>query len=364
MRLPCGTHFDNYRADHAWWRTKFVWVRMLLGFFFLFIVIPYGIPHVIPGVGDYWLSAFNLVGYTVLAALGVQLLIGYTGQITLGHAAPIGFGAFACALSMYLLGVPYIVGIIIAIISAGLLSLLFGLPCVKVKGFYVIMTTMAMQFIVIDIVLTQFLGPLAGRGRGGVLMVEPEMFSLGPWIIYSVKDAYIWMLILVIILQVFMANLMRSKVGRAWAAIRDNDIAAEALGVDIVKYKLLAFFIAGGMGGLAGAYWLTNLSIVSPEHFTFGWSLWLVGVLLIGGCGTMYGAIYGAMFMTLVLELIKLAIVPLAPIWPALSQKFLYLKDIFFGLAIILFLIFEPNGLSYRWWRIKRYIWLWPFPYD
>lgn len=356
MRLPTGVHFDNYQADHAWWKTRFVWLRMVLLFVVLFWVIP-------QFVGDYWLSFLNMVGYTILGAAGVQLLIGYTGLITLGHAAPIGFGAFACALSMYLFDIPYLISFVIGMIAAGLLSLLFGLPCVRVKGFYLIMTTMAMQFITVDVILTQFLGPLAGKGRGGVLAIEPGMFSIGSWVIYSVKDAYLWMVILCVIVQVFMANLLRTRVGRAWMAIRDNDIAAEALGVNIVYYKLLAFFIAGALGGLAGCYWLTNLSIVSPEHFTFSWSLWLVGVILIGGVGSLYGHIFGAIFMTGVLEAVKLALVPLAGMWPGAMEKFLYIKDLVFGLAIILFLIYEPNGLSYRWWQIKNYIHLWPFSY-
>ena len=355
-RLPCGTKFATYRADHAWWQTRFTWIKMLFLAFVLFFIIP-------QFVGGYWITVFNMIGYTILAAMGVQLLIGYVGQITLGHAAPIGFGAFATALSMYLFEVPYLMALLIGAIAGGLLSLLFGLPCIKVKGFYIIMTTLAMQFITVDIILTQFIGPLAGRGRGGVISVEPEMFSIGPWVIYSPLDSYYWMLILVIGMMVSMANLLRTRVGRAWIAIRDNDIAAEALGVNIVRYKLLAFFIAGAMGGIAGGYWLTNLSIVSPEHFLFGWSLWLVGVLLIGGVGSMYGTIYGAMFMTLVLEGIKLALIPLAFTFPAIAGKFLYFKHFFFGLAIILFLIYEPNGLAYRWWRIKRYIWLWPFSY-
>ncbi len=354
--LPTGAHFDSYVADHAWWKTKFTWAKML----FLLFVLAFIIPRF---AGEYWLSTFNMVGYTILAAMGVQLLIGYTGLITLGHAAPIGFGAFACALSMFLFHVPYLPALLIGAIAAGLLSLVFGLPCVKVKGFYLIMTTMAMQFITVDIILTQFLGPLAGRGRGGVVSIPPGMFTIGPWAIYSVKDSYYWMLTLVVILQVFMANLVRTRVGRAWMAIRDNDIAAETLGVNIVYFKLLAFFIAGAMGGVAGGYWLTNLSIVSPEHFTFSWSLWLVGVILIGGVGSMYGHIYGALFMTLVLEFVKLALVPLAGIFPGLSEKFLYLKDLVFGLAIILFLIYEPNGLSYRWWQIRNYVHLWPFSY-
>jgi len=356
MRLPTGTHFDSYTADHAWWKTNFVWIRMVLLGVILLVVVPLF-------VGDYWLSFLNMVGYTILGAAGVQLLIGFTGLVTLGQAATIGFGAFTCALAMYLFHLPYLVAFLIGVVAAGLLSLVFGLPSVRVKGFYLIMTTMAMQFITTDVILTQYLGPLAGKGRGGVLAVEPEMFSIGPWVIYSTKDAYILMIVLVILVQVFIANLVRTRVGRAWMAIRDNDIAAEALGVNIIYYKLLAFFIAGALGGIAGCYWLTNLTIVSPEHFQFGWSLWLVGVILIGGVGSMYGHIFGAVFMTGVLEMVKMALVPLAGVFPEAMEKFLYVKDLVFGLAIILFLIFEPKGLSYRWWQIKNYIHLWPFSY-
>lgn len=356
MRLPTGTHFDNYIADHAWWKTKFVWFRMVLLGIILLVVIPLF-------VGEYWLSFLNMVGYTILAAAGVQLLIGYTGLVTLGHAATIGLGAFTCALFMYLFNVPYLPALVLGVVAGGLLSLIFGLPSARVKGFYLIMTTMAMQFVTTEILLTQYLGPLAGKGRGGVVAIEPEMFKIGPWVIYHTRDAYIWMIILVVIVLVFMANLMRTRVGRAWMAIRDNDIAAEALGVNIVYYKLLAFFIAGALGGLAGCYWLTNLSIVSPEHFMFGWSLWLVGVILIGGIGSLYGIVFGALFMTGVLELTKFALVPLTTIWPGASAQFLNVKDLVFGLAIILFLIYEPNGLAYRWWQIKNYVHLWPFSY-
>jgi branched-chain amino acid transport system permease protein len=140
----------------------------------------------------------------------------------------------------------------------------------------------------------------------------------------------------------------------------------------IVLYKLLAFFVAGFLGGIAGAFWISSLAAVSPEHFHFGWSLWIVGVILIGGAGNLYGTIFGAMFMTLIPEALKALIflltqnpllVNLMPFLPHLLEKFLFVKEAVFGLAIALFLIFEPKGLSYRWWQIKNYFNLWPFSY-
>ncbi|MFO7970877.1 MAG: branched-chain amino acid ABC transporter permease [Desulfobacterales bacterium] len=154
-----------------------------------------------------------------------------------------------------------------------------------------------------------------------------------------------------------------SRVGRAWVAIRDNDISAEVMGINVVKYKLLAFFVAGFIGGIAGAFWISNLAAISPEHFPWFWSLWLVGVILIGGVGSIYGAIFGSIFMVVVMEGLQLAVMPLADIYPKLLMDFLFIKEAVFGLSICMFMMFEPNGLAYRWWQIKNYFNLWPFSY-
>ncbi|MCL0089341.1 branched-chain amino acid ABC transporter permease [Dehalococcoidia bacterium] len=355
MRLPTGTYFQNYRADHAWWRTKFVWFRMglLLAVFLL-------LPHVIGGA---WLPIVTLIGYMALAAMGVQLLIGYTGQITLGHAAVVAIGAYTCAVTMFVWGVPYPVAFVLGIFAAGLWSVLWGLPAARVKGLYLIVTTMAMQFFTIYIVIGQWIGPVAGRGRAGFIAIDPGMFTIGPWVIFGSIPTYYWTLIVLVLAQVFLANLLRTRVGRAWRAIRDNDIAAEALGVNIFKYKLLSFFIAGCLGGAAGGFWLTTLAGVTPEHFTLTLSLWLVGAILIGGLGSMYGHIFGAAFLVLVIELLRIILMAAIPVWPAAFEYFLYIRYLIYGLAIIGFLIYEPNGLSYRWWQFKNYVHLWPFSY-
>ena len=361
--LPCGEYHQNYRKDHAWWQTKVIKGKMVLMMLVLFIGIPY--------VSDpYWLSVCNQIGYTALGALGVQLLIGFCGQVTLGHAAFLAVGAYTSTLLIlefpwpkFLLdlGLAYPISILIAAIVAGIWSVLFGLPSAKVKGFYLILTTMAAQFITVDFVITQYISQIGGRGQA--FSLPPGTIKIGPWVIDSDLKVYFMMIVLVILVTAGVVNLLRSRVGRAWVAIRDNDISAEVMGINVVQYKLLAFFVAGFIGGVAGAFWISNLAAISPEHFPWFWSLWLVGVILIGGVGSVHGAIFGSIFMVVVMELLQMAVMPLASSFPKLLMDFLFIKEAAFGLAICAFMIFEPNGLAYRWWQSKNYFNLWPFSY-
>ena len=361
--LPCGEYHQNYREDHAWWQTKFIKGKMIL----LMIVLFWGIPYV---ADSYWISVCNQIGYTVLGALGVQLLIGFCGQVTLGHAAFLAVGAYTSTLLIlefpwpkFLLdlGLAYPISILAAAVVAGIWSVLFGLPSARVKGFYLILTTMAAQFITVDFVITQYISQIGGRGQA--FSLPPGTIKIGPWVIDSDLKIYYMMLVLVILLVAAVVNLLRSRVGRAWVAIRDNDISAEVMGINVVQYKLLAFFVAGFIGGVAGAFWISNLAAISPEHFPWFWSLWLVGVILIGGVGSVHGTIFGSIFMVVVMELLQMAVIPLASSYPKLLMDFLFIKEAAFGLAICAFMIFEPNGLSYRWWQAKNYFNLWPFSY-
>ena len=361
--LPCGEYHQNYREDHAWWQTKFIKGKMIL----LMIVLFWGIPYV---ADSYWISVCNQVGYTILGALGVQLLIGFCGQVTLGHAAFLAVGAYTSTLlilefpwpKVFLdLGLAYPISILAAAVVAGIWSVLFGLPSARVKGFYLILTTMAAQFITVDFVITQYISQIGGRGQA--FSLPPGTIKIGPWVIDSDLKIYYMMLVLVILLVAAVVNLLRSRVGRAWVAIRDNDISAEVMGINVVQYKLFAFFVAGFIGGVAGAFWISNLAAISPEHFPWFWSLWLVGVILIGGVGSIHGTIFGSIFMVVVMELLQMAVIPLASSYPKLLMDFLFIKEAAFGLAICAFMIFEPNGLSYRWWQAKNYFNLWPFSY-
>ena len=220
---------------------------------------------------------------------------------------------------------------------------------------------MAAQFITVDFVITQYVAQIGGRGQA--FSLPPGTIKVGPWVIDTDFKVYFMMLVLVILCVIGLANLLRSRVGRAWVAIRDNDISAEVMGINVIKYKLLAFFVAGFIGGIAGACWISNLAAISPEHFPWFWSLWLVGVILIGGVGSIHGTIFGSIFMVVVIEALQLAILPLADTYPKLLMDFLFIKEAAFGLAICAFMIFEPNGIAYRWWQIKNYFNLWPFSY-
>jgi branched-chain amino acid transport system permease protein len=281
--LPCGDYHWNYGQDQGWWQARFIKGKMILLLAIMFI----GIPLLTP---EYWVGVATMVGYTALGALGVQLLIGYAGLITLGHAAFIAVGAYTSTMLVLQFpwpqfivdwGLAYPISIAVAGIVAGIWSVLFGLPCAKVKGFYLILTTMAAQFITVDFILTQYVSRIGGRGQA--FSLPPGTIKIGPWVIDSDVKIYYVMAVLLTLMVIVLANLLRSRVGRAWVAIRDNDIAAEALGINIVWYKLLAFFVAGFMGGVAGAFWVSNTAALSPEHFPWFWSLWLVGVILIGG---------------------------------------------------------------------------------
>lgn len=326
-----------------------------------------GIPFL---ASEYWVGVASMVGYTAMGALGVQLLIGYTGLVTLGHAAFIAVGAYTSTMMIlqfpwpqFMLdwGVAYPLSIFTAGIVAGLWSVLFGLPSAKVKGFYLILTTMAAQFITVDFILTQYVSQIGGRGQA--FSLPPGTIKIGPIVMDSEREIYFLMAVLLTLMVIGLANLLRSRAGRAWVAIRDNDIAAEALGINIVWYKLLAFFVAGFMGGVAGAFWVSNTAALSPEHFPFFLSLWLVGVILIGGVGSIHGAIFGSIFMVVIMELLQMAVIPMGDYFPKLLIDFAYIKDAAFGLAICGFVIYEPNGIAYRWWQMKNYFNLWPFSY-
>jgi branched-chain amino acid transport system permease protein len=361
--LPCGDYHQDYAEDQGWWQTSVIKGKMILLLLTIFVIFPLVL-------SEYWLGVAIMVGYTAMGALGVQLLIGYAGLVTLGHAAFIGVGAYASTMLImvfpwpqFLLdwGLAYPISIIVGGIIAGLWSVLFGLPSAKVKGFYLILTTMAAQFITVDFILTQYVSKIGGRAQS--FSLPPGTIKIGPWAMDTEIKIYLFMAILLTLMVIIMANLLRSKVGRAWVAIRDNDIAAETLGINIVWYKLLAFFVAGFLAGIGGAFWVSNLAALSPEHFPWFWSLWLVGVILIGGVGSIHGAIFGSIFMVVVMEVIQMAIVPISDYVPRLLIDFAYIKDSAFGLAICAFLIYEPNGIAYRWWQAKNYFNLWPFSY-
>ncbi|MBM4326870.1 MAG: branched-chain amino acid ABC transporter permease [Deltaproteobacteria bacterium] len=367
--LPCGSYFDSYREEQKWWRTPFIKGKMVL-----MVVLALALPYLVSGE---WMSVAYTINYYILAALGVQLLIGYCGQITLGHAAFVAVGAYCSSMMVLFLpwpqpivdaGLAYPISLICAGLLAGIWSVLFGLPSARVKGFYLIMTTMAAQWVTVPLVITQYVSQIGGRGH--YFSLPPGTIKVGPWLIDSDTKIYYLSVFLVALCLLAMGNIARSRLGRAWVAIRDNDIAAETMGVNIVWYKLLAFFVAGFFGGVAGAFYITALSFVSPEHYEWFFSLLWVGIILIGGVGSIQGIVFGSIFVVMVFKLLEMGVLGLSGVlmesYPHLgwvTTKIIFFKEAAFGMAIIFFLMYEPNGLAYRYWQLKNYFNLWPFSY-
>jgi branched-chain amino acid transport system permease protein len=313
---------------------------------------------------EYWLSAI-LVPLLIfaLATLGLNLLTGYAGQLSLGTAAFMAVGAFAAYNFMLRVpGIPLLVAFVLAGVSAALVGIVFGLPSLRIKGFYLAVATLAAQFFVVW-ALTKF-GWFSNNSTSGVINAQ-KMTILG-YSFDSPVAKYLLVLSIVALLALAAKNMVRSSVGRAWMAVRDMDVAAEVIGIKILHTKLLAFAISSFYCGVAGAlYAFAYLGTVEPEGFNLDLSFRVLFMVIIGGAGSVLGSFLGAGFIVLlpiflntVAHPIELALGLTLP--PGLMSN---LELIVFGSLIIFFLVVEPNGLARLWQIGKEKLRLWPFPH-
>jgi branched-chain amino acid transport system permease protein len=345
MGLPSGTFQENYAQDMAIFRTKAHWAMLFAFLAFLFTCPLY--------FSDRILTILTIIGITVISVHGLNILTGYCGQISIGHAGFMAVGAYTSAVLCAQLGWSFWAALPCAALAAGMVGLIFGLPSLRVKGFYLIMATIAAHFIIIWFVLQ--LRNITGGGDG-LAVPRPE---IGDFVLRS-KSSYFYLVMTIACLATFLAkNIVRTRVGRAFIAIRDNDLAAEVMGVNLWAYKLLAFFIGCVFAGVAGSLLVHYFAFASPTQFPFMDSVWYLGMLIVGGMGSTAGAIFGAVSLKLLDELVTIV----GPILSAAvaAQAAASLGLIMRGLVIILFLIFEPRGLAHRWQMVKAYYRLWPF---
>jgi branched-chain amino acid transport system permease protein len=350
MSLPCGTRNHTYAEDMAIVRTKTQWVFMLGFLVFLFTMPAY--------LGNYWLGVVNLIGIWLIAATGLNILTGYCGQLSIGHAGFVAVGAYASAILTTRFDMPFLVGLFGGGLIAGAVGIVFGLPSIRVKGFYLAITTIAAQFIIMW-VIQQW------RWTGGQLGMTVPFASIGGFVFRSGQSQFFLIIGITVACVFFAKNLARTKVGRAFIAIRDNDLAAEVMGVNLTYYKLLAFFIGCFYAGIAGslfAHWNVTLT---PEQFSFNDSILYVGIVIIGGLGTGVGPVFGVVFIRMLKEFLTINVTPwLEKTVTALPSGFASgLAPMLFGLVIVLFLILEPRGLAHRWSIFKASYRLWPFSY-
>ncbi len=317
---------------------------------------------VLPLVGnDYWFGAI-LTPFLILslAALGLNILTGYAGQLSLGSAAFMAVGAFAAFnLMLRVPKMPLLAAFVLAGLVAATVGLVFGLPSLRIKGFYLAVTTLAAQFF-IEWVLTKF-GWFSNYSSSGVINAQ-KMVILG-YRFETPLRRYVLTLCLVSILALAAKNMVRSRIGRAWMAVRDMDVAAEVIGIPMLKTKLLAFAVSSFYCGVAGALWaFAYLGSVEPQAFDLTRSFQILFMIIIGGVGSVLGAFLGAAFIVLLPILLNVATHTLLParLSGSLASN---LELIVFGALIVFFLAVEPHGLARLWQIAKEKLRLWPFPH-
>jgi len=350
MSLPCGIRNYSYNTDTAIIRTRTQWTL-----FILFLVLLSTMPLYLPRSG---LEVINLMGITVVSIVGLNILMGYSGQLSIGHAGFMAVGAYTTAILSNSLGLPFLASLILSGLSAGLVGLLFGMPSLRVKGFYLAITTIAAQFIIIWI-----LNHWTDMTHGAMGMSVP-MAEIGP-LRFDNEASQFYLIMSVAALSVlFATNLARGRIGRAFIAVRDNDLAAEVMGINVFAYKLLAFFLGCFFAGIAGSLYAQYRGNITPEDFTFVQSILYIGILIIGGLGTAIGPILGVIFIRLLEQLVIYLSPMIEQTFSGLPTGFATgLSPLVFGLAMIVFLIFEPHGLAHRWQLFKASYRMWPFSY-
>jgi len=347
--IRCGDFKTSYADDMGIFDSGLA--RFSLGLFLLALL---AVPMV---ASNYWMDVTNRIGIAVIGAVGLNILTGSTGQISLGNAAFMAVGAYGTAYLGGHLGLPHLVTIPLAGLLAAVAGMIFGVPSLRLKGLYLAMATLAAHFIV-EFVVTHWNGVTGGVN--GVSVPPPALFGRA-----LDSDFKLFYLIFPVtcLLVLFAKNLFRTKVGKAFVAIRDHDISAEVMGVDLFKYKLLSFGVSSFYAGVAGSLLAYQARYISPESFPITLAIDALAMIIIGGMGSILGAILGAIFLTGLPELLRLGTSRLSDVFPSLVGLFASLKLGVFGLAIVLFLVFEPDGLAARWHKIKTYWRLYPFSY-
>ncbi len=310
---------------------------------------------------EYYLSIFNLVFIAIVGALGLNILVGYTGQISIGHAAFMSVGAYTAANLAVKLGLPFWVTLPAGGLMAAFIGAIVGIPSLRIKGTYLAIATLASQLIIEWII--NHTPAISGGASASIEVPRPELFG------HQMKTQthlYYFLLFFAVVAIVATMNLVRSRIGRAFVAIRDQDIAAEIIGINIFRYKLLAFAISSFYGGVCGVLYTYYFGIANYEAFQIVVSIDYLAMIIIGGLGSVLGTVLGAIFVTALPVGIRLTVEAFGSyIWDpaALSAVAASMRLVLFGAFIIFFLVVEPEGLARLWRNIRNYFRVWPFSY-
>jgi branched-chain amino acid transport system permease protein len=347
--MKCGGFRVSYRSDERIFDTALPIVGLVL----LFAVLA-----VFPRFATtYWMDVLNRIGIAIIGAIGLNILLGFTGQISIGHAAFLAVGAYSTTILEANVGLPFFLAIPLgALITSGF-GLIFGIPSLRLKGLYLAIATLSAHFITTFVIVHW-----ESMTKGVVGLSVPPAMVFG---LPLDSDFRIFYLIyaLVVPATLFAKNLFRTRVGRAFIAVRDRDVAASVMGVSLLRYKLLAFIVSSFYAGVAGGLMAHHSRILFPDSFTLLVAIDYLAMVIIGGMGSIVGSIFGAIFMTLLPEVLKLTATSLTGIYPQAFGFIASVRDVVFGLAVIFFLMYEPLGLARIWARFRSYWQLWPYAY-
>jgi branched-chain amino acid transport system permease protein len=350
----CGVFKTTYEADMALYPLPIARWTVAGIAVLMFLVLPLTL-H------EYYLSIVNLISIAVVGALGLNILVGYTGQISVGHGAFMSVGAYTAANFATRLDFPFWVALPLGGLMAAAVGTVVGTPSLRIKGLYLAIATLAGQLIIEWTI--NHVTWISGGVQASIAVPRPQFLGLE---IASQRQMYYFLLFFVVLAVVATLNLVRSRIGRAFIAIRDHDIAAEIIGIDIFRYKLLAFAISSFYAGVTGVLYTYYLGVANYEQFQIVTSIDYLAMIIIGGLGSVLGSIFGAMFITLLPIVIRYAMEGFGGLIfsPAAILNIIpNLRLILFGGLIIFFLVVEPEGLNRLWRNIRNYFRVWPFAY-
>jgi branched-chain amino acid transport system permease protein len=310
------------------------------------VLLIIGLAACLPLSGSsYILDVANRCGIAIIAAIGLNILTGYTGLISLGNAAFMAIGGFSAGFLATKGGLNTLYCIPLAGGITALLGMVIGIPSLRLKGLYLAMATLAAHFIV-EFVIVKW--ESVTGGVAGLSIPAPSIAGL-----QLDSDRGLFYLIYGVVLTaiIFAINLFRTRTGRAFIAIRDHETAAGVMGIDVFRYKLTAFGLSSFYVGVAGALTACQTKIISPETFPFSLAIDSLAMIIIGGMGSVAGSILGALFLTVLPEILRLATTALSGSYPDLVGKLAPLKEMTFSILIIVFLVYSPHGIV-SWWRI------------
>ena len=349
--VPSGDFRASYAADTTIFPTRTSRNAAILG-----LLLTCFAPLILSA---YWLSTLIQIGIFAIAALGLNILVGFTGQISIGHAAFFLFGAFTSAYLSNNFPIPVFFAIPLSGVVTALVGLIFGVPAARLKGLYLVIATLAAQYILLDFFSR------ADWFSGGSVPASANPFSIFGYACRGDRQYFYVVLAYLVVSFLLVTNLMRSRDGRALIAIRDHYLSAEIMGINLTKYRTLSFGLAAFFAGIAGALYAHYQLVVSNEGFGIERSILFLAMIIIGGTGSIMGTLMGTAFVVLLPESMQWISQALkgSAIDRALSlnNNITFLREIAIGAIIIGFLMFEPDGLAHRWRQIKTYWKLYPF---